>query len=95
MSDGNGKFIRLALTEEQLKALAEMKDTIEVDRHKGKPGILFGKIDVHNERIEALWWPSEAAQLLLGYMDLLMSFYKIQNVPFKMHIRRSSKEQKK
>lgn len=79
----DGKFIRLALTEEQLSALTEMKETIEVDRHKGKPGILFGKIDVHNESIEALWWPSEAAKDLLHHMDLLMSFYKIQNVPFR------------
>jgi hypothetical protein len=78
-----GKFIRLYLKEDQLGELAEMKETIEVDRHKGKPGILFGKIDVHNEHIEALWWPSEAAQLLLGYMDLLMSFYKIKNVQFR------------
>jgi hypothetical protein len=78
-----GKFIRLYLKEDQLGELAEMKETIEVDRHKGEPGILFGKIDVHNEHIEALWWPSEAAQLLLGYMDLLMSFYKIKNVQFR------------
>jgi hypothetical protein len=71
------KYIRLALTEEQIAKLQDMKSTIDAMFRADRPGLLFAKVDVHDEEILAIFWPHEPAGELIHHMDLLMKFYDI------------------
>jgi len=70
-------YIRLELTEEQIAKLQGMKSVIDAAYQADRPGLLFAKVDVHNEEIIAVFWPHEPGSELLHHMELLMKYYDI------------------
>ena len=71
------KYIRLVLTKEQIAKLQSIKSTIDAMSRANRPGLLFAKVDVHNEEILAIFWPHEPGIELIHYMELLMKYYDI------------------
>lgn len=86
------KQTKIALTRWQSSVLKELNKTVHDANDNGEPGIVFAKIDMDQEHIQAVFWPNLPGKELIRYMKMLIKYYDLDFEEIDNPPRRGEKE---